>query len=194
MSYELLSDDTDARFAEEHLVNSNVSKDIAQRAGRSCMHSNPQSIFPQPNVRTDEFGRSVPFVKGIKGNIYESGPSSTDMAALPEFRGARPSYMPTPLTGRPNGVEVKYEDFEMIKNTTPIPSDTNPYILMVLIVLALLAANYWLQGGTQFLQNFFNKGVKFSVKDTFIWAILLTLLLILLSKSTNTPKNFSKYL
>lgn len=196
MSYELLND-SEMEYPGTLSGNSHVPPGMISQSGGgvdNMMHGNPQGLYSPSGTRSDVYGMSTPLPKGVYGNLYEKGSSAMDMGVREETPLRTPPYVPSTKmpVGRPNGVEVKYEDFEMV-GETPI-GGPNPYVFMILILLSLLAAYYWIQGGSEYMRNFFNKGAKFSPKDMIIWAVLITLLIIVISKFTGTPYNFSEYL
>ena len=198
MSYESLYDDTELEYTGTPSGNTHIPQGMLSQSGGgidNMMHGNPQGLYSPSGTRSDVYGMSTPLPKGVYGNLYEKGSSSTDMGTWSETPLKIPPYVPSTKApvGRQNGVEVKYEDFEMVQET-PLQKESSSYILIVLVALALLAANYWIVGGSEYLMRFFNRGEKFSPKDMIIWAVLLTLLIMLISKVSGIPHNFSEHL
>ena len=163
-----------------------------------------KNLYSVVGTRTDIFGNSsasygsgmsknMAEASHIHGDLYNIGDSSSGSGVATVASEYIPPYVPLknppPLLGNPRGVEVKYEDFDML-GSTPLYSaggDYNSYILIVIIIISLLAASFWIQGGNELITKYFYGGGKISTKDIFIWAVLLTLLMVVISKISGIP-------
>lgn len=92
---------------------------------------------------------------------------------------------------KPNNIpDPDIERFEMVKDT-PIRNEDvtriSPYILVLVSVVLFFALELWAHAGISLIQTKYYKGSRMEYVEYGIWAVLATLVFVVIAKLTKIP-------
>lgn len=182
----------------------------------STFHHWTKGFYGKGGSSTDKFGNSDPYyVEGIYGDLYNKSDSEAklfnktktidkkywnnrtdlDVSSVELDRKFNDNgYTTEYFNGETKVRDIDSNVEEVIKEMCPckakpgyVSVTLNPWVIFIIFLVAYMAIDMWASAGKGLIKDHLHGGKEFKTMDMIFYAVIITVVLIVLARLTSTP-------